>query len=55
VDHRGGVAYRDYATGNRYRPTNNAGVQSREIYRGRDNTTRPSAAPVVPARARKAT
>ena len=44
VDHRGGVAYRDYATGNRYRPTNNAGVQSREIYRGRDNTTRPSAA-----------
>ena len=42
VDHRRGVAYRDNATGNRYRPTNNAGVQSRENYRGRDNVTRPS-------------
>ncbi len=42
VDHRRGVAYRDNATGNRYRPTNNASVQSRENYRGRDNVTRPS-------------
>ena len=44
VDHRKGVAYRDTATGNKYRPTNNAGVQTREDYRGRDhaNTTRPT-------------
>ena len=42
VDNRRGVAYRDSATSNRYRPNNNAGVQSRENYRGRDNTTRPS-------------
>jgi hypothetical protein len=37
VEHRRGVAYRDTATGNKYRPTNNAGVQTRENYRGRDN------------------
>jgi len=42
VEHRRGVAYRDTATGNKYRPTNNAGVQTREGYRGRDNTTRPA-------------
>jgi hypothetical protein len=38
--HRRGVAYRDTATGNKYRPTNSAGVQTRESYRGRDNATR---------------
>ena len=42
VEHRRGVAYRDTATGNKYRPTNNAGVQTRENYRGRDNAARPS-------------
>jgi hypothetical protein len=42
VDNRRGVAYRDSATSNRYRPNNTAGVQSRENYRGRDNTTRPA-------------
>jgi hypothetical protein len=42
VEHRRGVAYRDTATGNKYRPTNNAGVQTRENYRGRDNVSRPS-------------
>ena len=42
VEHRRGVAYRDTATGNKYRPTNNAGVQTRENYRGRDNVPRPS-------------
>jgi hypothetical protein len=41
VDNRRGVAYRDSATSNRYRPNSNLGVQSRENYRGRDNTTRP--------------
>ncbi len=42
VEHRRGVAYRDTATGNKYRPINNAGVQTRESYRGRDNVTRPA-------------
>ena len=42
VDNRRGVAYRDSATSDRYRPNNNAGVQSRENYRGRDNATRPA-------------
>src|SRR5208283_988593 len=42
VEHRRGVAYRDTATGNKYRPTNNANVQTREDYRGRDNAARPS-------------
>ena len=41
VDNRRGVAYRDSATSDRFRPNNNAGVQSRENYRGRDNTTQP--------------
>ena len=44
VEHRRGVAYRDTATGNRYRPVNNAGVQTRESYRGRDGVTRPAPA-----------
>jgi hypothetical protein len=38
VEHRRGVAYRDTATGSKYRPTSNAGVQTREGYRGRDVT-----------------
>jgi hypothetical protein len=42
VENRRGVAYRDTATGNKYRPTNSAGVQTRENYRGRDNAARPS-------------
>jgi len=42
VEHRRGVAYRDTATGTKYRPTNSAGVQTRENYRGRDGATRPS-------------
>jgi hypothetical protein len=52
VEHRRGVAYRDTATGNKYRPTSSAGVQTREGYRGRNvaqpppgtasNFTRPS-------------
>jgi len=42
VDNRRGVAYRDSATSDRFRPGNNSGVQSREDYRGRDNVTRPS-------------
>jgi hypothetical protein len=37
-EHRKGVAYRDAATYNRYRPTNQQAVQTREGYRG--NTTR---------------
>ncbi len=42
-EHRRGVAYRDVNTGNKYRPTNQAGVQTREAYRGRDQQgTRPS-------------
>ena len=45
VEHRRGVAYRDTATGNKYRPTNNGAVQTRENYRGRDNNpARPSPA-----------
>jgi hypothetical protein len=39
-EHRKGVAYRDAATYNRYRPTNPAAVQTRENYRG--NTARPT-------------
>jgi len=42
VEHRRGVAYRDTATGNKYRPTSNAGVQTRESYRGRDSAARPA-------------
>jgi uncharacterized membrane protein YgcG len=42
IEHRKGVAYRDTTTGNKYRPTNNAGVQTREDYRGRDNVARPT-------------
>jgi hypothetical protein len=34
---RRGVAYRDRQTSNRYRPTNDSGVRSREDFRGRDN------------------
>jgi hypothetical protein len=45
VTNRRGVAYRDSATSERFRPGNNAGVQSRENYRGRDNATRPSPGP----------
>jgi len=36
VDHRRGVAYRDSVTGEKYRPSNSAGIQTRENYRGRD-------------------
>jgi hypothetical protein len=39
-EHRKGVAYRDAATYNRYRPTNPNAVQTRENYRG--NTARPT-------------
>ena len=39
-EHRRGVAYRDAATYNRYRPTNPNAVQTRESYRG--NTARPT-------------
>ncbi|HYA75819.1 MAG TPA: DUF3300 domain-containing protein [Burkholderiaceae bacterium] len=42
VDHRRGVAYRDTATGERYRPSSGAGVRTRENYRGRDTATRPA-------------
>ena len=35
-EHRRGVAYRDVNVQNRYVRTNNAGVQTREAYRGRD-------------------
>jgi len=42
VEHRQGVAYRDTATANKYRPASTAGVQTRENYRGRDNVTRPA-------------
>ena len=38
---RRGVAYRDRATSDRYRPPNRGGVQSREDFRGRDNVSRP--------------
>ena len=41
-EHRKGVAYRDTNVQNRYVQTNNAAVQSREAYRGRD-VTRPTA------------
>ena len=44
-EHRKGVAYRDAATNNKYRPTNPAAVQTRENYRG--NTARPSTLPGV--------
>ncbi len=37
-EHRKGVAYRDTSVQNRYLNTNNAAVQSREAYRGRDVT-----------------
>jgi hypothetical protein len=39
-EHRRGVAYRDAATYNRYRPTNPNAVQTRENYRG--NAARPT-------------
>jgi hypothetical protein len=39
-EHRKGVAYRDQATYNKYRPTNPSGAQARENYRG--NPQRPS-------------
>ena len=42
-EHRKGVAYRDAATYNKYRPTNPAAVQTRESYRG--NPARPSTLP----------
>jgi hypothetical protein len=42
-EHRKGVAYRDAATYNKYRPTNPAAVQTRESYRG--NTARPPTLP----------
>jgi hypothetical protein len=42
IEHRRGVAYRDSATGERYRPSNRAGVQTRENYRGRDAMARPA-------------
>jgi Protein of unknown function (DUF3300) len=45
VEHRRGVAYRDTVTGDKYRPTSNAGVQTRESYRGRDNAPRPASGP----------
>jgi hypothetical protein len=38
-EHRKGVAYRDQATYNKYRPTNPAAVQSRENYRGNPQRT----------------
>ena len=41
-EHRRGVAYRDASTGAKYRPTNQAGVQTREAYRGREPAARPS-------------
>ncbi|HQR09851.1 MAG TPA: DUF3300 domain-containing protein, partial [Casimicrobiaceae bacterium] len=41
VDHRRGVAYRDSATNDRFRPGAGSGAQSRENYRGRDNASRP--------------
>ncbi len=44
-EHRKGVAYRDAATNNKYRPTNPAAVQTRENYRG--DTARPSTLPAV--------
>ena len=37
-EHRRGVAYRDVSVQNRYVRTNNAGVQTREAYRGRDTS-----------------
>ena len=46
---RRGVAYRDRQTGNRYRPTSDSGVRSRQDFRGRDNATRPSAPSTRPA------
>jgi Protein of unknown function (DUF3300) len=42
VEHRRGVAYRDVNTGNKYRPTNAVGVQTRESYRGRDTNSFPA-------------
>jgi Protein of unknown function (DUF3300) len=42
-EHRKGVAYRDTATRDKYRPTNPTAVQTRESYRG--NTARPSTLP----------
>ncbi len=42
-EHRRGVAYRDPAVGNKYRPTNPAHIESRQNYRGKDPmpSTRP--------------
>ena len=53
-EHRRGVAYRDVNVQNQYVRTNNAGVQSREAYRGRD-VSRPTAQPVPGAAQRPAT
>ena len=47
-EHRRGVAYRDANVQSRYVRTNNAGVQTREAYRGRE--TSPSASPAAGAR-----
>jgi len=44
-EHRRGVAYRDVNVQNRYVRTNNAGVQTREAYRGRDVSPVASTAP----------
>ncbi len=43
-EHRRGVAYRDAATYNKYRPTNPAAVQTRENYRGNTGSATGSAA-----------
>src|SRR5438876_808081 len=53
-EHRRGVAYRDVNVQNQYVRTNNAGVQTREAYRGRD-VSRPTAQPVPGAAQRPAT
>src|SRR5215471_4852270 len=47
-EHRRGVAYRDVNVQSRYVRTNNAGVQTREAYRGREIS--PSASPGAGAR-----
>jgi len=44
VEHRRGVAYRDTVTRDKYRPSDRGAVQTRENYRGRDNTARPGPA-----------
>ena len=45
-EHRRGVAYRDPTTRERYQRPNNAGISTREIYRGYDNA-RPAPRPAV--------